>query len=130
MANPSGRNSTNSFDQFTEGSPYGAKKQEAALAASAPIAGAEPTGSVLNTAREAADIAKKGPVGRPRKAAQAPQQTGPLDDPPVSAPPNPTADLWQAVASTPGASPLVQSYAERAAQAAPVQTGVLVGGQR
>ncbi len=103
MANPSGANSPTSY-QPTETVPYGDKKKQGDLARTAPVAGQQNTNQFLGTPRAATEaaLANVPPIPAPQQAA--------------APPPNPDAQVWAAIAATPGASPLVQEYAARAAQ--------------
>lgn len=97
--NPSGENGWQGFG--TE-QPYGEATKQKQLQQAAPLAGAP--------------IAA-GPINAPRRAKQqAGQQPAPPQLP--VAPPQgvPTANVWQQLAATPGASPLVLEYAAKALQ--------------
>lgn len=105
MPNPGGENGL--FQHGTD-TAYGAQRRIEQSTKAAPMAGGPAAASVLNTPRRS-----KKRAGR----AAAPQ-------PVVAAPPQPAditqgasiAQVWQQLASVPGASPLVVEYAQRAQQ--------------
>lgn len=115
MPNPAGTNSPVAWDRFTRQIPYGEKKVQGDLQRSVPVAGASAAATPLNAAVTAGDRAKRPPrpqTGPAEQPAQSGTMTGQLPEPP--APPT-LAETWAAIASTPGASPLLADYAERAA---------------
>ena len=98
MSNPGGGNQ---FGNYTLQPQYGDVKKQTQLTREAPISGSPFAAQALNAPR------------RQQKQATAPRQSAPPEAPPVLA--SPTPGLWQQIAATPGASPLVISYASRAA---------------
>jgi hypothetical protein len=104
MPNPGGVNGLGS-DRV----PYGQAKKMKELAGEAPMSGAPLATPALNAPRQA----QRSTQSRP--AAGAVEQPAPLPTPEVS-PQAFASQAWQQIASIPGASPLVQQYAARAAQ--------------
>lgn len=110
MANPSGKNSPSSFDEFSPTIPLGEKGKEAGEAKAAPIPGTG--GLALGTPRRATEIALKAAGERSRQTP--PEQQAIL--PPAIQPQaqNDVATIWAEVAQMPGASDLVREYASGA----------------
>ena len=110
LNNPEGHNS---FNQFAPEQPYGMKTAEQQMERAAPL----PANPALNAPRRGAKRVVKG------RATQA-QQPEPMVAPPHMDPtqlptyPVQLAQVWQQLAATPGASPLVQEYAAQAAAGA------------
>lgn len=104
--NPGG---VNSFDQFGSEPPYGEATQQARLKGGAPLAGQAVAAGPIGAAKQSQRRAVKGrPAPTPGAA--------PTVAPPSMTPSYPAmlASQWAAIASIPGASPLVQSYAQQA----------------
>lgn len=112
MANPSGKNSPSSFDQFDATPGYGSKKREGDLARSVPIAGNGQ--EALGSAKRATEIATKSAAKQiaAREGAPAPEPT--IPEPYTNTVGDPYAATWSQVAATPGASDLVKEYASGA----------------
>jgi hypothetical protein len=117
LPNPGGQNSA------VDLRPYGDVKKQTELTQSAPLSGAPVAGRAIDAARRAQRTAVR---GRPQPAASGP---APAATPPVApgaAPVQNTgqqgsaqrAAVWSALAATPGASGLVQFYAQQAQQEA------------
>lgn len=104
--NPEG---VNSFTGFGDEPMYGEATKDAALARSAPVAGAAVVAGAIAAPRRASRNAARG--GAQPVAAPLP--------PPGAMQPSPNATLamqWQQIAAIPGASDLVREYAALAAR--------------
>ena len=101
MSNPGGGNQ---FGNYTLQPQYGDVKKQTQLTREAPISGSPFAQQALGAPRRAQKRAAG--VGSPTP--------GPAPEV-LAAPVTPTAGLWQQIAAAPGASPLVISYAARAA---------------
>ena len=101
--NPEG---VNSFNDFAPEPAYGQATQQAQQQSGAPLASGGLVSGPITPA----------PPQKPVQTQEAPQPPQALVSPPVQPPANPSADLWAAVAATPGASDLVQAYAKQAQQ--------------
>lgn len=106
MPNPGGINQLGS-DRV----PYGDAKRMKELASEAPMSGAPLATSAINAPRQAQRGSRTRPSAAP--AEQPAQPPTPQVSPQAFA-----SQAWQQIAAIPGASPLVQSYAARAAQGA------------
>lgn len=105
MPNPGGINQLGS-DRV----PYGEAKRLKTLSDEAPMSGAPLVSPAMNAPRQA----QRSTQGRP---AAAPVEQQPMVAPAPEVSPQAFAtQAWQQIASIPGASPLVQQYAARAAQ--------------
>lgn len=111
MPNPSGQNSPVNFDGFVQNIPYGDKQRQGDLQRSAPVAGGSAAASPINAPRRAQRRAT-----RPSTTTSAAAGTPIVAPPPASdiTPQATYAQLWQQIAATPGASPLVQQLAQEA----------------
>ena len=107
-------NNPNGINQLgSDRVPYGDAKRMMELQSEAPMSGAPLAGPAINAPRS---------VRRHPASAAAPTSTAPVvpTQPPGPAQITPqafAAQAWQQVAAIPGASPLVQQYAARAAGA-------------
>lgn len=111
MPNPGGGNQ---FGNFTLQPAYGDVKKQTELTREAPVSGAPVAGRALNAPRRGERQAMRGPSQQqPQPGVQ--QQAPPT---PEIAPQAWQAQSWQQIAAIPGASPLVQQYAQRAQQSA------------
>ena len=107
MANPGGKNSPVHFNGLVQNPPvYGDKQKQGDLARTVPATGAAAVGSMLNSPRRAKQQAM-----RPQ---QAPQQGPPVPQGEAPSYQAQLASAWAEIASTPGASPLVQQLAQEA----------------
>jgi hypothetical protein len=104
MPNPNGINGLGS-DRV----PYGQAKRMKELAGEAPMSGAPLANPAIDAPRQAQRQSARRPAAAP------PEQPAPPPPPQVS-PQAFAAQAWGQIAAIPGASPLVQSYAARAAQ--------------
>jgi len=115
VPNPDGKNSAADLK------PYGDVKRQTQLTQAAPMSGAPFAGSAVNAARRAQRQAAAGRTGKPAPAgagsvplpAAPPPQALPETSPGLGQVAQ-RAMIWQDLANTPGASPLVQAYAEQA----------------
>jgi len=114
VPNETGKNSANDLR------PYGDVKRQTQLTQAAPMSGAPFAGSAVNAARRAQRQAAAGRTGKPAPAGagSAPLPAAPPPSLPETSPGQgqvaQRAMIWQDLANTPGASPLVQAYAEQA----------------
>lgn len=120
MANPTGKNSPESFRGFAPNAAYGSKKKAAALTKSAPLAGQGASAHAIGTPHRATELAISQAVKNKQALAPAPAAVPVAAQAPVVPPavqvvqPDVTAQTWQAVAADPRASDLVRAYAASA----------------
>lgn len=108
---PNNAGGVNGWQGFGDEEPYGQATKDAELARGAPLAGAKLASGPIAAPKRAGRAAKRGSAPQPVPVAA--PSPGP---PPVVSPDAQLAQRWQAIASIPGASPLVQEYAALAAQ--------------
>ena len=113
MPNPSGKNSPESFDEFAPTKAYGSQQRGNRLREQAPMAGQGESTHALQTARRAVETATKSASKQIADRAKERAQQGPeIPQPPArQATPESYAQIWDELASTPGASDLVKQYA-------------------
>lgn len=109
----------NQFGGFELQPGYGDVKKQTALTREAPMSGSPIAAHAIDQPKQAGRAGRAGRQGTvaPRQSA-ATGAAGPAAGPSPVAPPTPeaqAAQVWQAIAQTPGASPLVQQYAAQAA---------------
>lgn len=118
LNNPGGSNQMGSFQIQPA---YGEVKRETELTREAPMSGAAVATDAVQAPRRAGLRAKMGRpapggvVARPGGDAPPPGASSPQTATPPISPEAQAAQVWQAIAQTPGASPLVQQYAAQAA---------------
>ena len=101
--NPNNPDGVNGFNRFAPEQPYGEATNQKRLQQGAPLASSPVSVGALNAPR------------RTKQQATQPQQQAAPPLLPVAPPSSPAfTDLWQQIAATPGASPLVISLAEKA----------------
>lgn len=108
---------SNQFGNYTLQPGYGDVAKQTALTREAPMSGSPIAANAIGSPKRATRTAAR--QGVPRSA-QPPAQGpgGAVPGPAAAAPPTPeaqAASVWQQIAQTPGASPLVQQYAAQAA---------------
>ncbi len=110
--NPGG---INNFQGFTPEPAYGEGTKQKALAGGAPLAGGQIAAGALNAAARSQKQAVRGKPA-PQRAAGAATEPVPLPGPMPSGPPASSAELWAAVAASPGAEqyPILATMAQRA----------------
>lgn len=114
MPNPGQANNpdgTNSWEGFGTEEPYGQATKDAALAAGAPLAGGKLAAGAISAPKKSQKQATQGAQTSP--AAGPPTLQGLPAVPPPAQPS--VADIWQAIASTPGAEnhPVLQQMADQ-----------------
>lgn len=110
--NPGG---SNAFGNYTLQPGYGDVAAQTALTREAPMSGSPIAANAIGAPRRAGRAAKSGRPASVGRGVAAPGAAGAMTP---AAPPSPSAvaaQVWQAIAATPGASPLVLQYAQQAA---------------
>jgi hypothetical protein len=108
--NPQG---VNSFDHFAPEPAYGEGTKQKALAGGAPMAGGQLAAGAMNSAKRAQRQAVN---GKPAPTSTAPKAEPAAMPPPQVSAPASSAELWAAIAASPGAEayPVLAEMAARA----------------
>lgn len=113
VGTPNNASGANGWSGFGDEEPYGQATKDAALAHGAPLAGARVASGPIAAPKRATRQSQR--PAAPQPATAAPVPAGPPSQPEPSYDAK-LAQWWQNIASVPGASDLVKTYAAAAAQ--------------